>query len=301
MDGISSLPTAAERPIVSKQRSRAGALRLELVPVDGHEMDLMTLKEHAQHIEEDFFNSGVMSQISISGYPSPEISVEVQEEELLRYSITFSEIVSAIQNNNQDVSGGEIKSEEEEFLIRLRSRSAKPQKIGDIMLRGQDDGSYIRIRDVAEVKMKFADSPNKRWTNGKHSVSVNVEKLPEEDLDEITEWGMNYIEEYNDRNLGVELIVSRSFLEILKSRLDLLRRNGLLGFFLVIIALSMFLSFRLSLWVSVGIPISFLGMFIIASFAGVTINLQSLFGMILVIWILVDDGIVIAENIYLHF
>lgn len=301
VDGISSLPTAAERPIVSKQRSRAGALRLELVPVDGHEMDLMTLKEHAQHIEEDFFNSGVMSQISISGYPSPEISVEVQEEELLRYSITFSEIVSAIQNNNQDVSGGEIKSEEEEFLIRLRSRSAKPQKIGDIMLRGQDDGSYIRIRDVAEVKMKFADSPNKRWTNGKPSVSVNVEKLPEEDLDEITEWGMNYIEEYNDRNLGVELIVSRSFLEILKSRLDLLRRNGLLGFFLVIIALSMFLSFRLSLWVSVGIPISFLGMFIIASFAGVTINLQSLFGMILVIGILVDDGIVIAENIYLHF
>ncbi|MEN8202788.1 MAG: efflux RND transporter permease subunit [Bacteroidota bacterium] len=301
VDGISSLPSAAERPIVSKRRSMAGAIRLELVPVDGHDMDLMTLKEHAQRVEEDFFNSGVMSQISISGYPSPEISVEIKEEELLRYNITFSEVVRAIQNNNRDVSGGEIKSAEEEFLIRLRSRSAKPDKIGNIVLRGQTDGSYILIRDVAEVKVKFADSPNRQWTNGKPSVSIRVDKLPEEDLDEITEYARHYIKEFNTRNQGVEIIVSRAFLDILKSRLNLLRRNGLMGFALVIIALSMFLSFRLSLWVSIGIPISFLGMFIIASFIGITINLQSLFGMILVIGILVDDGIVIAENIYLHF
>ncbi len=301
VDGISSLPSAAERPIVSKRRSRAGALRLELVPVDGHEMDLMTLKEHAQRIEEDFFNSGVMSQISLSGYPQPEISVEIKEEELLRYNITFDNIVRAIQNNNQDVSGGEIKSEEEEFLIRLRSRSADPNKIGNIILRGEPDGGFLYIRDVAEVKIKFADSPNKQWTNGKPSVSINVEKLPEEDLDEITEFANQYIEEFNQRNQGVEIIVSRAYLDILKSRLDLLTRNGMLGLVLVIIALSMFLSFRLSLWVSWGIPFSFLAMFVAAHFLSVTINLQSLFGMILVIGILVDDGIVIAENIYLHF
>jgi multidrug efflux pump subunit AcrB len=301
VDGVSSLPTAAERPIVSKQRSRAGAMMLELVPVDNEDMDLMTLKEHAQRIEEDFFNSGVMSQISISGYPTPEISVEIEEQELLRYNLTFTEIVRAIQNNNQDVSGGEIKSDEEEFLIRLRSRSSKPDKIGNIVLRGQEDGGYIRIRDVAEVKLKFADSPNRQWTNGKPSVSINVQKLPEEDLEEINDYVVEYIEEFNARNQGVELTVARNFLDFLKSRLDLLRRNGLLGFFLVIVALSMFLSFRLSLWVSLGIPISFLGMFVAANFLGVTINFQSLFGMILVIGILVDDGIVIAENIYLHF
>jgi multidrug efflux pump subunit AcrB len=301
VDGISSLPSAAERPIVSKQRSRAGAIMLELVPVDNDSMDLLTLKEHAQRIEEDFFNSGVMSQINLSGYPQPEISVEIKEEELLRYNITFDQVVRAIQNNNQDVSGGEIKSEEEEFLIRLRSRSADPNKIGNITLMGQTDGSFILIRDVAEVKIKFADSPNRQWTNGKPSVSISVQKLPEEDLDAINEYALNYIEEFNNRNLGVELIVSRAFLEILQSRLQLLTSNGMLGLFLVVVALSLFLSFRLSLWVSFGIPLSFLGMFIIARFLGVTINLQSLFGMILVIGILVDDGIVIAENIYLHF
>jgi multidrug efflux pump subunit AcrB len=301
VDGISSLPSAAERPIVSKRRSRAGAIRLELVPVDGHDMDLMTLKEHAQRIEEDFLNSGVMSQISLSGYPQPEISVEIKEEELLRYNITFDQIVSAIQDNNQDVSGGEIKSDEEEYLIRLRSRSADPGKIGNIILRGQSDGGFIHIRDVAEVKVKFEDSPNREWTNGKPSVSIDVQKLPEEDLDKITRYATNYIKTFNSRNQGVELIVSRAYLDILKSRLYLLTRNGLLGLFLVIVSLTMFLSFRLSLWVSFGIPFSFLGMFIAAHFLGITLNMQSMFGMILVIGILVDDGIVISENIYLHF
>lgn len=301
VDGISSLPSAAERPIVSKSRSRAPALRLSLVPSDGNDFDLLTLKSQAQRIEEDFYNSGVMSQISLSGYPQLEISVEIREDELLRYNLTFNNIVRAIQNNNQDVSGGEIKSENEELLIRLRSRSADPNKIGEIILLGQPDGSYIRIRDVADVKIKFADTPNRSWTNGKPTVSFRVEKLPEEDLDEITVFVKDYVNKFNSRNQGVELIITRAYLEIIQSRLDLLMRNGLIGLFLVVLSLSLFLSIRLSLWVSIGIPFSFLGMFIAAHFLGVTINLQSLFGMILVIGILVDDGIVIAENIFVQF
>ncbi len=301
VDGISALPSAAERPIVAKQRSRSPGVRMSLTPSDGSEVDLMTLKDHAQRIEEDLYNSGVVSQISISGFPSPELSVEVREEALLRYNITFSDIMRAIQSNNRDISGGQIKSEEEELMIRLRSRSTDPNKIGNIILRGQEDGGFIRIRDVAEVKKKFADTSYETWVNGKQSVSINIEKLPEEDLEEITEYTYNYIEEFNGKNLGVELETSRAFLNILQSRLDLLTKNGLIGLGLVILSLSVFLSIRLSLWVSFGIPFSFLAMFIFAGYLGITINMISLFGMILVIGILVDDGIVIAENIYLYF
>jgi len=301
VDGISSLPTAAERPIVSKRRSRSGALYMSLVPADGAEVDLMSLKEYAQRVQEDLMNSGVMSQVNISGFPAPEISVEVKEEELLRYNLTISEIIRAIRNNNQDISGGQIKSEEEELLIRLRSRSTDPNKIGNIILRGQSDGGYIRIRDVAEVKKKFADTSNKSWVNGKNTVFIGIDKLPEEDLAAITEYAENYIEEFNSENHGVKLDISFAFLEVLQSRLNLLTKNGLIGLVLVIIALSIFLNLRLSLWVSWGIPFSFLAMFIYANLIGITINMISLFGMILVIGILVDDGIVIAENIYLHF
>src|SRR6056297_225575 len=301
VDGISSLPTAAERPIVAKRRSRSGALYMTLVPDDNTGVDLMTLKEYAQLIQEDLLNSGVMSQVDISGFPSPEISVEVKEEQLLRYELTISEIMLAIQNNNRDVSGGEIKSEEEELLIRLRSRSTDPNKIGNIILRGKEDGSFIRIRDVAEVKKKFADTPRQTWVNGKNTVFIGIDKLPEEDLSAITEYANNYIEEFNQEDHGVQLEISFAFLDILQSRLDLLVSNGIIGFILVIIALSLFLSVRLSLWVAFGIPFSFLAMFVVANLIGVTINMMSLFGMILVIGILVDDGIVIAENIYLYF
>ncbi|MFW5901264.1 MAG: efflux RND transporter permease subunit, partial [bacterium] len=301
VDGISALPSAAERPIVAKQRSRSPGVRMSLRPTDRSNVDLMTLKDHAQRIEEDLFNSGVMSQISLSGFPSPELSVEIKEEALLRYNLTFSDIMRAIQSNNRDVSGGQIKSEEEELLIRLRSRSTDPNKIGNIILRGKPNGGFIRIRDVAEVKKKFADTSYESWVNGKQAISINVEKLPEEDLDAITKYANQYMEDFNSRNQGVKLDVSRAFLDILQSRLDLLTKNGMIGLFLVVLSLSLFLSIRLSLWVSFGIPFSFLAMFILAYQLGITINMISLFGMILVIGILVDDGIVIAENIYLYF
>ncbi|MBN1252243.1 MAG: efflux RND transporter permease subunit [Bacteroidales bacterium] len=301
VDGISSLPSAAERPIVSKRRSRASALFMALTPDDSTDVDLMTLKEYAQKIEEDFYHSGVISQISLSGYPQAEISVEIKEEELLRYNLTFDNIISAIQSNNQDVSGGEIKSDHEELMIRLRSRSTDPNKIGNIILRAESNGSNLKICDLAEVKKKFADVTSKSWLNGKSSISITVDKLPEEDLEEITNFAQKYIKEFNNKNLGVKLTITRAYLDILQSRLNLLTSNGLMGLILVIISLSVFLSLRLSLWVSFGIPFSFLAMFIFGNLYGLTINMISLFGMILVIGILVDDGIVIAENIYLHF
>jgi multidrug efflux pump subunit AcrB len=187
------------------------------------------------------------------------------------------------------------------LLIRLRSRSTDPNKIGNIILMGQPDGSFLYIRDVAEVKKKFADETRKSWINGKESVYIQVEKLPEEDLDEITAYAREYLADFNARYPSVKLEMSRAYLDILRSRLKLLTNNGLIGLTLVVISLSLLLNVRLSLWVSFGIPFSFLGMFIFAYLYGITINMMSLFGMILVIGILVDDGIVIAENIFLHF
>jgi multidrug efflux pump subunit AcrB len=297
VDGISSFPTAAERPLVFKSRTTSPAMRL-LVTGD---VDLLTLKGYAQRIEEEFLASGVISQVSLSGFPALEISVEANEEDLLRYGITFTELQNAISQNNRDVSGGQIRSMEEEMLIRMRSRSADPNKIGDIILRANPDGSVIRIRDIALVKKKFSDTPNKTLEKGKPVISLSVSKLITEDLSKIDKYIREYVTDFNKKNSGIELIISRSFLEILGSRLDLLYRNGGQGLLMVIIVLGLMLSTRLSLWVAWGIPASFLAMFIVANWMGVTINLMSLFGMILVIGILVDDGIVIGENIFQHF
>lgn len=297
VDGISAFPTAAERPIVAKSRTRSPAMRL----IISGDVDLLTLKSYAQHVEEDFLSSGLMSQVSISGFPDLEISVEASEETLLRYGITFSELQSAIVRNNSDVSGGQIRSDEEEFLIRLRSRSSDPNKIGEIVVKANPDGSVIRIRDIALVKKKFSDTPKKALEKGKPLINIRVDKLISEDLSKIDEYILNYVDEFNHKNPSVQLRVSRSYLELLKSRLDLLLTNGMQGLSLVILSLAIMLSIRLSFWVAWGIPASFLAMFIVANMMGVTINMMSLFGMILVIGILVDDGIVIGENIFQHF
>lgn len=297
VDGISSFPSAAERPIVYKQRSvtQAGYMGLS------GDVDLLTLKKFADQIEYDLLSSGMISQVSVNGLPTVEISVEISEQNRLRYNVTFDEVARAIAQNNTDVSGGMIKSDKEEILIRSRSRSVDPNEIGEIILRANNDGSFLRIRDIGTVKMKFADVSFEFLMNGKQAVSVSVQKLPEEDLDEISNFCNNYAKEFNEKHEGVTLELTFDFLSILKSRLELLYRNGFIGLMLVIVALAFFLSTRLSLWVAWGIPASFLAMFMLANLYGITINMISLFGMILVIGILVDDGIVIGENIFTHY
>ncbi len=297
VDSIASFPVDAEKPVVSKQRSITWAMRLGL----SGDVDMLTLKKYASEIEDDFLNSGVISQVQITGYPDLEISVEVTEATLLRYNLTFSDIQQAIATNNIDISAGEIKSDEEEILIRSRARSVNPNIIGDIILRANSDGSFLRIRDVAVVKTKFADVSIRTRMNGQRAVFFTVNKLPTEDLGEISNWIKDYVDEFNAKNSGVKISITYDFLKMLNSRLELLYRNGSVGLILVIASLGLFLSFRLAMWVAWGIPASFLAMFVIASMSGITINMISLFGMILVIGILVDDGIVIAENIYTHF
>ena len=297
VDGISAFPVGAERPVVFKQRSRTFAMFLSVIG----DVDLMTLKDYAYEIEEDFLASGIISQITLDGFPEEELSIEVDEKTLLRYGLTFDDLERAIALNNMDIAAGKIKSQEEEILIRSRYRTVEPSEIANIIVRATDDGELIRIRDLGTVKIQFADETKGFEQNGIPGVAINVNKLPEEDLEEISEFVHNYVDEFNARHPEVYLDISYDFLELLGQRLELLYNNGLFGLLLVVIALAFFLNIYLSFWVAWGIPASFLAMFIIGNLTGLTINMISLFGMILVIGILVDDGIVIGENIFTHF
>ena len=298
VDGINSYPVGAEQPIVTKDRVGISSAAAFLTLRGG--TDLRALKQEAERIEDDFLNSGVISQVSVFGYPNQEISIEVSEDDLSRYGFTFSQVANAVRFNNRDISGGSIKTTEEEIRIRANARESAPEEIGRIVLRANPDGSNLLLRDIADIKMQFADVPNSTFSNGQMAVSISVSKLPEEDLQEISRYIDNYIEEFNAQNDQFELFASFDFNSLLQQRVSLLTSNGAVGLILVLVALGLFLSLRLSFWVAIGIPISFLGMFIVANMVGVTINMLSLFGMILVVGILVDDGIVIAENIYTH-
>lgn len=297
VDGISSFPSAAERPIVRKTRTTSNIL---IMGIRGN-VDYLTLKEHANEIEEELLSSGVISQVEVEEAPEPEISIEIKEIERLRYNLSFDEISNAIRLNNNDVSGGQLKSDKENILIRLRSRSSSPDKIANIIIRAKSDGSFLRIKDVAVVKKKYSDNYLGTKINGNDAIIIRVNKLPEEDMAVISEYCKKYVDKYKNRYENIKLDLAFDRTDILNDRLDLLVGNGKVGLLLVVICLALFLNFKLSLWVAWGIPSSFLAMFIVTRLMGITINMISLFGMILVIGILVDDGIVIAENIYSHF
>jgi multidrug efflux pump subunit AcrB len=159
----------------------------------------------------------------------------------------------------------------------------------------------IRLKDIADVKDQWAEIPNKNFYNGRPSVTVDVSNTNDEDLLFIADQLKIYLEKYNAENDVIQANITQDGSTTVVQRIDLLLENGVLGFMLVFIFLALFLHYRLAFWVALSIPICFAGAFILAPFFGITINVISLFGMITVIGILVDDGVVISENIYRHY
>lgn len=297
VDKINGFPEAAEKPVVYIQKNIGQAISIVL----NGDKSLFDLKKTAERIEDDFLASGIISQITLRGIPDIEISINLKEAQLLAYKMRFEEIATAIRMNNRDISGGSIKTDSEEILIRSNAKSFDPEVIEDIIVRTNADGSIIRLKDVATVEKRFSETPNQTLYNDKNAVSIQVNKLPEEDVVAIADYVKNYIEKFNEDNADYKLSVLSDQSDFLKQRLNLLVENGTIGLVMVLITLGLFLSLRLSFWVAFAIPFCFLGMFYVGNLADITVNMISLFGMILVIGILVDDGIVVAENIFSHF
>ncbi|MCD6367189.1 MAG: efflux RND transporter permease subunit, partial [Bacteroidales bacterium] len=299
VDGISNFPASAERPIVSKGRTKDMAIYVGLT---SDSPDILKLNSMANRIEDDLLATGEISQITIYGVPNNlELAIELDETQMRRYNLTFDEIQNAISSNNIDLAGGTIRNPREQIKVISRNRSVDPEDIRKIVLKTNVNGNVLTIGDVATVKLQVPENPTTGYNNKKPTVTIFVQKLVNEDLEAISNIVNDYIKEFNESHDDYKMRVKMDFLELIDSQLSILTSNGILGVILVILLLSLLLNIRLSLWVAWGIPASFLGMFIVANLMGVTINLISLFGMILIIGILVDDGVVIGENIFTHF
>lgn len=303
VDAIYSFPSGAEKPTVQKQKSRGMGGMGNMVgyyALNGPD-DLWKLKEKADKIEQDLLNDDEISQIQVIGYAPIIISVEIDEASLLRHNINFDAISTAIKLSNIDISGGSIKTQKDEIIIRSNNKNTNTAGVENIVIFSDRNGDIVRLKDIAKVALEFSDIPMKTFVNGERSISFLIKKTPEEDIKKIANSLEKYIAEFNAENPEFEIITLFQFADMLDQRIETLSNNLFIGLFLVVIILGLFLSFRLSSWVAFGIPFSFIGMISFGLLYGMTINMISLFGMILVVGILVDDGIVIAENIYKHF
>jgi len=298
VDRVPSFPTGMEPLVVSKLEQVRQTISFT---ISGENIPLVTLKQVSREIENDIRAIDGISQIAISGYPQEEIEIAVNENNLLAYNLSFTEVSLAVANANILTTGGTIKTNAEQYLIRANNRAYYGDELSNIIIRADASGRTVRLKDVAEIRDRFSETPNALYFNRKLSVNTAITSTNTEDLISSAEKVKAYIDDFNKRynNIKIDIVSDRS--EVLTQRTELLTENAIVGMILVLIFLSLFLNTRLAFWVAFGLPVAFLGMFVFAGFFNVTINVLSLFGMIIVIGILVDDGIVIAENIYQHY
>jgi multidrug efflux pump subunit AcrB len=293
---VSSFPASMERLTIYRQEPRNFAIDFVLAG----SVDLKELKKLARRVERDLLAAEGISKISLSGFPEEEIEIALREHDLRAYGLTFQEVQQAVRQANIRMTGGKIKGSEEELLIRANVKGYYARELGNHVLKATAGGVIIRLQDVADLIDRWSENPNRVYHNGRPAVRATIQNTNEEDLFHVARTVKDYIQTFNARHSDVQAHVVRDGSEIIRERIDILSYNGILGMILVLLFLSLSLNVRMSFWVALAIPISFAGMCMLSPFYNLTINVMSLLAMILVLGILVDDGIVIAENIYQH-
>jgi len=295
---ISSFPTGLEPVTVFLRENVTLSITFAL---QGENLSLGALKSAARDVEDELRKIKGISKVELLGLPDEEIEIAVNQKMMRAYNLSFEEIGQAVAASNLDITGGKIETQSEELLIRARYKSYDPEDLLATVIKANPQGGKVLLSDVAEVRKQFSDAAATVELNGATAVKVLINNTDSEDILVTAEDIKAYVADFNASQdvLSAQVVNNRA--NLLSQRKALLIENGLIGVFLVLILLSLFLNFRVAFWVAAGLPISFFGMFILATYFGVTINVISLFGMIVVVGILVDDGIVVSENIYHHY
>ncbi len=297
IDAISTFPVDAEKPIITELLLKEPVVLLYL----SGDMSERRIKEYAERIKDELQELDSVSQIDIFGSRQYEIAVEISEERLREYGLTFSAVSNAIRKSNLNLAGGTIRTTGEEIRIRTVGRKYTGQELAEIVVLADPSGNIITLDHIATIKDGFTEDPIQAIINGKPSVLIVVNKTKEEDALAISTSVETFIDQKQQQiPQGIHLDILYDNTEILRARINLLVKNGLIGLMVVFLLLWIFLNARLSFWAGLGIPVSISGALGILWAVGGTINLISLFGLIMVLGIVVDDAIVVGEAIYVH-
>jgi hydrophobic/amphiphilic exporter-1 (mainly G- bacteria), HAE1 family len=297
VDRIDSFPEEAKDPIITEIINRNPAISVAIYGDLGESQ----LRKMAESVRDDLLDLDGISLAELVGVREYEISVEVSEEDLRRYGIGFDTVVNAIKTGSIDLPGGSIKTTHGEILVRAKGQLYAGREFEKLPLLTRPDGTVVRLGQVARVTDGFEDTDVKTRFNGRPAALVQVNRTSEEDLVEIARQSKAYVQSRkNNLPTGVAMATWLNLSTMVEDRINLLLRNGFQGIALVFITLAFFLNLRLAFWVSVGIPISFMGAFLVLNQMGATLNMISLFAFIMTLGILVDDAIIVGENIYSH-
>lgn len=297
VDRITSFPEEAEEPRVSIVSRRREVINLAL----HGDQERRVLRETAESIRDILLQDPEITQVDLEGTRPLEIKVEIPQENLRTYGLTLQEVASRINRSSVDFPGGELETDSGDILIRVKERKEFGREFARIPIINSKSGTRLRLEDLGTVTDGFRDTDTQATYDGQPAILISVYRIGEQTPVSVSEAVKNQLSGFRESlPPGLNLSILRDMSDIYSQRMDLLLNNAYIGLGLVFIFLALFLETRLAFWVSLGIPISFLGSMFFLPWFGVSINMVSMFAFIITLGIVVDDAIVVGENVYAH-
>ena len=297
VQAITTFPAATEEPTIRKLIVRNQVL---VVAISGAG-DIATLKWIAEQVRDELLTLSEVSQVDVAGVPPYEISIEVSEAALRAYQLTFDDVTNAVRRSSIDIPGGSLRSERGDILLRTIGQAYRGAEYENLVLLARPDGTRLLLGDVATVVDGFAETEQLARFDQAPAVMLYVFRSGSQSTTETSAAVHDYIDSVRPRLPdGIALTIWQDQSLAIDDRLAIMLRNGAAGLVLVLVVLTLFLEIRLAFWVSLGIPIAFLGAIALMPGLGVSMNMVSSFAFLLVLGIVVDDAIIVGENIYRH-
>ncbi|MCA9395116.1 MAG: efflux RND transporter permease subunit [Candidatus Omnitrophica bacterium] len=296
VDRVRNLPAGAEDPEVFELASRE--IPVIEISLSGGESE-QHRREYAESLKDELLDLEGVSQVREIGWRDYEYWVEVDPHRLTEYHVSMQEIMDALRTRNVTVPGGQLKTGSTEFNVRTTGEFRTKEEIANVIIRANDSGNWLHVKDVASVKAAFEDPTNLARVNNRPASAMLVIKTEQADAIKVVDRVRELIPKFEDSLPdGMTIMTANDFSFYVKRRLGVLTTNGIIGFILVLAILFLFLDPIPAFMTAAGIPIALFATFIVMSLMGITINLVSMLGIILVLGMLVDDGIIVAENVY---
>ncbi len=293
IDAITDFPTITEEPII-RQLGRTDFVASVALTGPSQRSEL---KAYAEQVKRRMLASGV-PKVEIKGFSEHQIRIELKDSVLRQFGLSIVDIASAISRQSLDLPAGSIKAREREILVRFADERKKVHEFLDLVVVSGAGGGQIRLGDIAETTDRFDLDEEKILFDGKPAAMLDIIKTENDDTLEVIATVRSFIaRETAVAPPGVSMSVTNDVSSIVQDRLDLLLKNGAQGLFLVFLVMWIFFGFRYSFWITMGLPVSFAGATAIMVLLGYSINMLTMVGMLIVIGLLMDDAIVIAENI----
>ncbi len=295
VDRITSFPEDMETPSVALADRKIPVIT---VVVSGDE-DHATLHSISEVVRAELLNRPEISQVVVGGVKPLEISIDIKKETLEEYNLSLTQIAQQIRLFSLELPGGSVETKGGTFLVRLSDRKLKGEEFENVIIKTGQMGGEVRLGDIAKIRDGYSDVDLEYKFNGKPAVTITAYRIGKETPTEVAASVRQYLAENQNRfPESVQLSMWDDNSVLLKQRIELLVRNATTGLILVIIVLALFLQKRLALWVAVGIPVSFFGTFFLMGPLDASINMITLFALIITLGMVVDDAIIIAENVY---